>query len=233
MPLHYLFLDESYRQEASGDSTIIMASWIVEQNRYRRELSDFYKPPILETIRGMFDVLDAHAVVAWSTINATVFRAGEIDATNDVKAMKRRDNVWSQCSVFAVAMTIKLLLLRGIEVGTVDIFHDPKSLTADHIAAFEATLRQSVAPVGKRYATQLGSNLLRKLSIRRIQPVKKALSIQARDKFQIGTWVADRLCSHLDDLRECGDTARIRTYDMSEEVRRTAQQFDGKSFWDS
>lgn len=49
------------------------------------------------------------------------------------------------------------------------------------------------------------------------------------DKFQVGTWVAHKLCSQSHPAVFSG-MRRIKVYDMSDVVRRTAQQFDGKSY---
>jgi hypothetical protein len=50
-------------------------------------------------------------------------------------------------------------------------------------------------------------------------------------KFQSGTWVADKLCSNSDEIKEL-KCSRISTDDISEAVRKTVQQFEGKSFHD-
>jgi hypothetical protein len=49
------------------------------------------------------------------------------------------------------------------------------------------------------------------------------------DKLSMGTWVSDKICSHFDEIEEL-KCSRISTLDISEGVRRTTQQFDGKSF---
>jgi hypothetical protein len=89
----------------------------------------------------------------------------------------------------------------------------------------------------KRYASQLAQlsgarlPLLKKLKIRRIEPVTKAPNGLALDNFQTGTWVADELCSSHEIIRPRSLT-RIVAIDMSEVVRKTVQQFDGKSFYE-
>ena len=131
---------------------------------------------------------------------------------------------WDQAlSVLAIEGT-------GHEVGTVDIYFDPKSLKSDHAEALKGTFRRLVASEAKRYASQRGSKLLKKLTIRRIEPVKKPGVGQTAHKFQVGTWVADKLCSHAEEITRTGDDSRIKIYNMSDVVRRTLQQFDGKSF---
>ena len=61
--------------------------------------------------------------------------------------------------------------------------------------------RGLVVSEAKRFEAQLGRNRLRKLKVRRIEPLEKPKEGQGYDKFQIGTWVADRLCSNESEMR--------------------------------
>jgi hypothetical protein len=237
--MHYLFLDESYSRE-KGQKTIIMTSWLVDQGAFNRFLltsPDLYRTPILDRINSMLESLDAWAVVAWATLDENIFKTGETDGTDDIRSMARPDNIWSQCFVFAVANLIGKVAYETNEVGTVDIHYDPKSLKGDHSAAIGATLRNMLVQAAKRYASELAQvssarrQLLKKLKIRRIEPVRKAPSGQALDKLQTGTWIADKLCSLLDIVRTRKLTRTV-AIDMSDVVRKTAQQFDGKSFYE-
>jgi hypothetical protein len=230
--MHYLFFDESYLL-ASGQTTIVMAAWAVEQdrlNRHVQRLPDLYRSPVMEAIKSMLESLDAQSVIATARLDATLYRGGEIDGTDDIPAMARTDNAWSACSVFLVGSLIKERFEAGHEVGTVDVYFDPKSLKPEHAEALKGTFRQLVVSEARRYAFQRGSNLLRKLRIRRIEPVKKPNTGQTPDKFQIGTWVADKLCSHSEQIGRTSGNSRIRSYDLSDVVKKTVQQFDGKSF---
>jgi hypothetical protein len=234
--MHYLFLDEAYHDVAGGRA-IIVAAWATEQaklNDHLEVLSDLRQPgksPILERIVSVFEFLDARAVVARAGLPGSVFRSGEIDRTSDVPAMARPDTIWSASVIFVVAHLIPQLFLAGQDVGTVDVYFDPRSLKASHATAFEKALRGSLVSAAKYYGSKLGTDLFKRLNIRRVQPVEKAKNL-APTKFQIGTWVADRLCAKSDEIISRGGMARIQVEDMSEVVRRTVQQFDGKSFYE-
>ena len=234
--MHYLFFDESYPPSPHPDQkTIIMAAWGVEQDRFRRRMSgesELYNPPVLQRINAMFESLDAIGVLGTATLDTSLFRAGEVDGTDDIPAMARADNIWSQCAIFVVSTVILELLHSKQEVGTVDVYFDPKSLKTKHAEALAKTLRELVVPEARRYAAQRGLRGMKKLHIRRVQPVKKPRANQPADKFQVGTWVADKLCSSAEDTR-IGAFPRIRFWDMSDVVKRTVQQFDGKSFYEN
>jgi len=237
--MHYLFLDESYPPTV-GRKTIIMAAWLVEQARFSRYFStspDLHRTPVLDGINSMLESLDAWAVVAWADLDDGLLRTGETDGTDDIPSMARTDNVWSQCFIFVVGNLIAKVVYEGKDLGTVDIHFDPKSLKLAHAGAVGATLRNMLVREAKRYASQLAQlsgarlPLLKKLKIRRIEPVPKAPNGQALDKFQTGTWIADKLCSSYEVIRTRSLT-RIVAIDMSEVVRKTVQQFDGKSFYE-
>jgi hypothetical protein len=237
--MHYLFLDESYSQ-GGGRKTVIMAAWLVDQatfNSYFSKSPDLYRTPVLDGINAMLESLDAWAIVALADLDEDIFRTGETDGTDDIPSMARADNIWSQCLIFVAGNLIAKMVYDGKDLETVDVHFDPKSLKQAHAVAVDGTLRDLLVREAKRYASQLAqlsgarSPLLKKLKIRRIEPVAKAPGGQALDKFQTGTWVSDKLCSSYEVIRS-SNFSRIFTLDMSEVVRRTVQQFDGKSFYE-
>jgi hypothetical protein len=234
--MHYLFLDETYRDAADG-RTIVIAAWAVEQRRLTdrvRRLDELRRPgkaAILKRIDSTLDSLDGLALVAWAKLDTSLFRSGEVDGTDDIPAMARADNIWSQSVIFAVGDLIKRFLRTRQQIGTVDIYFDPRSLRAEHAAALQKTLRETLAPAGRRFAAQLGLNVFKDLRVGRIEPVKKPQNNGTWSKFQMGTWLSDRLCSKSDEIISTEGTVRIRVRDMSDLVRRTVQQWDGKSFY--
>jgi hypothetical protein len=199
--MHYFFLDESYPPSAPGQMKIVMAAWAVEQHRWGHNLGErfnLFKPPILERICSMLESLDAAALVAMATLDKSLFRSGEIDSTDDIPSMARPDLIWSMSAIFVLGTLILELLKHNRKVGTIDIHLDPKSLRSAHSEAWRKTLRQLVVNEAKRFALERGFRP-KKLNIRRVEPVTKIDHLgQTPDKFSLGTWVADKLCSHCD-----------------------------------
>jgi hypothetical protein len=231
--LDYLFFDESY--PCGEKRTIVMSAWSVEQPRLNRAsdpVSSLFRPPVLERIESMLQSLDAWGVVTTAALESDLYRFGETDATSDVPAMTRADNIWSQCAIFTVGALLRCLFAVGQEVGTVDVHFDPKDLKAAHLSAIERTLRELMPRIAREYAAERNSSLLKKLQIRRFQPVPKKSHGECGDKFQIGTWVADKLCSNAGRIGHARQT-RILKLDMSDVVRRTIQQWDGIPFYAS
>jgi hypothetical protein len=229
--MYYLFFDESYSCN-NTHTKVILASWTVDQERWSRQAerpTELYRTPVSQTISSVFDSLDARATVATAELDNTLFRSGETDGTDDIAAMARTDNVWSHCSIFGVGGLIRDCVEAGQEIATVDIHFDPKSLKLDHSEAVRRTYRELVVSEAKRYALERGFTSIRNLTIRRIEPVEKPNPGQPPNKFQMGTWIADRLCANADEIAQVR-SPRIRSYDISEVVRKTVQQFDGIPF---
>src|SRR5713226_6043654 len=134
--------------------------------------------------------------------------------------MARTDLIWSMSAIFVLGTLILKLLQHSREIGAVDIHFDSKNLTVAHSEAWKKTLRELVVKNAKRFAWERNLGQLRKLSIRRIEPVTKSgHRANKSDKFQMGTWVAHKLCSNFDDI-ETLKCPRISSFDMSESVRR-------------
>lgn len=235
--MHYFFLDESYSSVPPGPVKIVMAAWAVEQHRWGQGTPrrfDLFRNPVLKQICSMLESLDGLAIVSTATLNRALCRAGEIDATDDIPlGMARPDNVWSTCACFTLAALLFGLLSQGREVGTVDIHFDSKSLKPPHLEAVKRTLRELVVKYAKAFPPRRNFDHRKSVKVRRVEPViKSGHRPQLSNKFEMGTWVPDKLCSNLDQI-ESFKCSRIVMRDMSEQVRGTTQQFDGKSFYES
>ncbi len=235
--MHYFFLDESYPPAPSGQKTIVIAAWAVEQHRWGHGTADrfqLFKPPLLKRICSMLESLDGAALVAKATLDDSLFRTGEVDSTNDIPAMARPDLIWSMSATFVLGTLVLGLLIHNREVATIDIHFDFKTLKSAHSEAWQKALRQLVVTRTKQFALERGFTRLKKLNIRHVEPVMKPDHRgQMRDKFSMGIWVADKLCSHFDEIKAVKECSRISSLDMSESVRKTTQQFDGKAFDES
>jgi hypothetical protein len=227
--MRYIFLDESY-PPGQMKNKIVMSAWTVEQNRF-----DSWSPKAprihRSRINSILESLDAWAVRGTVKLDdPAIFRSGETDATDDIRAMARRDNVWSQCFLFLVARLTKELVRQASYGGTIDIYFDPKDLKDDHAKALQMTVRHELVELAKLYGSEQGSGLLESLSIRDIKPVEKTTSRNPPHPLQWGTLMAHKLCSSSETVIH--NSSRIIGWDMSDIIRRTSQQFDGKSFHD-
>lgn len=232
MCMHYLFFDEAYCRKSPGK--MAFAGWAVEQDRLNRQpkqLQELSRKPVLDSIDAMLRDLGAWAIVARANLDPALFRSGEVDGTDDVARMARTDNVWATCSTFLVGSLISGFYKRKENLATVDVYHDSKSLKSDHDEARRGALRGLVVRQAKEFSAARNDGIFEELNIRRIESVTKPSNYLNANKFQIGVWVSDKLCSSA-DAAQVGQFSRIRSFDMSEQVRRTIQQYDGKEFED-
>jgi hypothetical protein len=228
--MRHVFFDETYPDASGGRKNIVMAAWTVEQSRFDQCFStdtSLQKWPGVDGINSVLEKLDADALVGWISLDEQLFRAGEIDGTDDIPAMRRKNNILSVYAAFVIASLIAKLLSEKKDIGKLDIHPDPKSLGQQHLRVVEEFLRKNVVSTAKGFASHLG--LSSTIQIGRIGFIAKARGANARDKFQTGVWVADRLCSSYKPIAS-GGFSRIAAKDMSEVVRRTVQQFDGKPY---
>lgn len=215
-----------------------MAAWAVEQRMWNWSSNTanafgLFRSPVLKPICSMLESVNGAAFVGVASLEDSLYRTGEIDRTNDIPAMKRPDLIWSMSAIFVLGTLILKLLQHNREIGTVDIYFDSKNLKWAHSEAWKKTLRELVVKSAKRFAWERNLAQLSKLNVRRIEPVAKADHLgDVLNKFQMGVWVGDKLCSNF-DLVEPLKCPRISSIDMSESVRRTTQQWDGKSFYES
>lgn len=236
--MHYLFLDESYPRVESGKD-FVFAAWAVEQEDFLLSLPRLQESYVrkeyrsINSVDAMLQSVDAWAVVSRSSLDSPIYRTGEVDGTDDVSGMARCDNIWSVCATFTVAKLITALMRRDIVLGIVDIYHDPKDLTDTHRQALHKTLRMMIVQKAKQLDSHLRKQLQQGFQIGRIDSVAKARSGQRPDEFQFGTWIADALCSRFRDACQTEHLSRIVCCDTSDVVRRTVQQFDGKSFYEN
>lgn len=234
--VHYLFLDETYRDAEPDRKAIIVGAWAAEQDRLNkrvkllRELRNRGKSPFWDRMNFALEALDGLAIVAAATLDRSLFRAGEMDGTDDIEAMARPDNIWSVSVSFAIANLIKEIGLRRRHVDTVDVYFDPKSLKPGHANAIKRFLRETF-PRQIRHLTR-PDEVFKRLSIRHVEQVPKSMPDEEPTKLQLGTWMADRLCSQATHCFDAGGSSRIKAVNMSEVVRRTLQQYEGKSFQD-
>ena len=170
--------------------------------------------------------------VAWAKLTQSLFKVGEVDSCDDIRAMARPDTIWSISIVSAVCCLVRHFAMMRREVGTVDVYFDTRSLKADHAAALQGALKQLLRKAAKLFASERGMDRVKHLRVRHVRPVEKAKDKEKLNKFQLGTWLSDRLCAKSSQLFKTNGASRIKVVEMSNVVSRTAQQWEGKSFYE-
>lgn len=230
--MHYIFVDESYPK--SGEKRIVIAAWAVEQGRFNAgfnsigELQKSGKSSILQRIDLALARLSAVAVIGEGALAPDIIRSGEIDRCDDIPEMARMDNAWSMAVMFVVARVVRNITVMQRNVDAIDLLYDPKSLKSAHETAWMSATKNLIGKGIQSLTKELGIDVAREGRIRDIRPIAKPAAGASFNKFQCGTWLADRLCGlqgqgQIDSV----SLSSIKVMDISEVVTRTVQQWDG------
>ncbi len=217
--MHYIFFDESKFPDNKG---MLTCAVIVPQDRYsqlvktvafqswkgRLEKIDEF----LGTVKGLAAVCQVDFKLPWLAENAQ-------DSCNDVSRMSRIDNVWSWAVSYAVMIALIEQEKRRNEISTVDIYHDPKSLTTEHLTALHDLIRDKMTReiFQRLHKLQGVASGLRNTMIGRIEPVSKPKTVPA-DRFQRGVWLCDQIMRVPEGWAGCKN---IKVWDITSYIEST------------
>jgi len=154
---------------------------------------------------------------------------GEIDGTLDVPAMSRTDNLWS--TTVSVAVVTAMAYIQG-SAGTLDaveLFYDPKDLTAAHRAGFESVLSTTLPEIAEEVVAQFGAShgiTAGNLRFLCIEQVPKPITGDHPSPAQRGTNLAHHLCSQSKSILGAGLVGRIVARDGTSAVMDMMKIFE-------
>jgi hypothetical protein len=197
----YAFIDERFDFPATSEGrTIAIACIAVPQSGYSDRIDRFAtirrrdRAGLVSALNEALTAVHGYAVIGTATLDASLLRYGEIDASLDLPSgVARTDNVWSAAMIFTVGRALASMRLRSGPFSTVDLHLDPRSLTPQHQRAIHATLQKELPAIHREWCDAHQLIHGRKISIRRQGFVRKPKPGQAISKFQIGTALADAL----------------------------------------
>jgi hypothetical protein len=174
----------------------------------------------LDAIQEVLHHTRGFAVTGYADIPAEVLASNPRDQAEDVPDMARTDNAWSILFVMTAMAALRRLHDHGIVSATLDLYHDPKSLTASHRQSFHAILRDTLP----RIAEEEGND---KFLCSGPSEVFKAGIGTTMDYLQEGTSVAHNLCLLADSILACGSHGRIYAQNFSERLLASLALFRG------
>jgi len=225
----YAFIDERFEDYLTHSRFIVGCSFF-NQNRWDAQYQNAIsidKARLKHRIQAITQILQnsgGFAVLTYADVPIPLAQAREIDGTEDIPLMSRRDNLWSQLVLFTVGTAVACL--HGVPVAKleIDVFYDPKSLKAEHRLAFTKVLQDDLPQIARDATKDLGSTAL--VYLRRIEEVPKRKSSEQSNAFQEGINVSHHLCSQSKHLIEQGSGAGsiiVRNY--TDEIIRTISKF--------
>jgi hypothetical protein len=211
-PIFYAFIDERF-EESTTHSRFIVACSFFHQSRwdaqYQKAVSIDQTNPKhrIQAIAQVLQHSDGLAVLTYADVPAPLAQAGEIDGTDDIPSMARRDNLWSQLVLSAVAAAVACLHGAPLTKLEIDVLYDPKSLTPEHRLAFEKMLRATLPQIVEDMIEFLGRTA--PVYFRRIEGVRKRKPGEKSNAFQEGINVSHHLCAQSKHLIAGGGEARV------------------------
>jgi hypothetical protein len=211
-PMFYVFIDERF-EESTTHTRFIVACSFFRQSRWDaqyQKAGSFDETHPKHRIQAMAQLLQnsgGFAVLTYADVPALLAQAGELDGTDDIPSMMRRDNVWSQLVLSAVAAAVACLHGAPLPKLEIDLFYDPKSLTPEHRLAFEKTLRATLPQFVEDVIGVLGRTA--PVYFRRIEGVPKRKPREKANAFQEGINVSHHLCAQNKHLIAGGGKARV------------------------
>jgi hypothetical protein len=228
----YVFCDEDIKEDGS-DLLYRYAAVAFSQRRFNdggfhrikalRESGRSLLNPINETLRAT----GGFALVSEARIAEKTVPTGVVWGTADIPAMLLRDFAWSLSMILTVADLIPRLLRWVLDFKTADILYDPKSLKPRHRTAVEKFLQSKL----KQHIAEWLRNedIRRRVKVRRVTAVSKPKPGEVPDKFQMGTWIADRIVRRYDRIPNIAGESLIKTTDLTQHVNDTLNDFGKKA----
>ena len=130
------------------------------------------------------------------------------DYAEDVLDVARADNAWSTLFVMNTMTAFRRLHDHGITSATLDVYHDPKTLTPRHRKVFHDLLLNSLPII----AQEEGND---RFVCRRPIEVPKPAKMAPVNELQQGTSVAHNICLMSNRIIARGSLHRIYTIDYS------------------
>jgi hypothetical protein len=224
----YIFCDEAISSDSSY-WVYLYSAVAFSQRKYKNSGFSRIKrltkggPSLLKPINETLKATEGLALLSHAQVPESLLPQGAVWKTNDISGMSPKDFVWSVSMILTVAYLIRMLLERKWKFKTVDVFYDPKSLSQEHKIAVEKVLQDRLKQHLKRFLQS--TNHHGRVKVRRVKAVEKPKPGSTHDKFQLGTWLADRIVRRYNKVVNMERRNLIETKDITQDVVDTLNDF--------
>jgi hypothetical protein len=156
----------------------------------------------------------------------------EFDKIVEIGRVKRRSRltkIWDLLEQFSLIPMMAMFHEAGGVASEIDIYHDEKSLKAEHRAAIETAIKKTSAELVNEQIIRRGLNAGELLQFSEIIPVKKSATLNEADGFQLGTTIPHHLCAQSDALWKLSESKRFRKVDITERIISVLSHFTTES----
>jgi len=162
----------------------------------------------LASIDDLLSATKGFAVVTHADLPSEMLALHPRDYAEDVLDVARADNAWSTLFVMNTMTAFRRLHDHGITSATLNVYHDPKTLTPRHRKVFHDLLLNSLPII----AQEEGND---RFVCRRPIEVPKPAKMAPVNELQQGTSVAHNICLMSNRIIARGSLHRIYTIDYS------------------
>jgi len=223
----YIFCDEAISSDSSY-WVYLYSAVAFSQRRYNSVFSRIERlrkggTSLLEPINEMLKATEGFALLSQARVPKSLLPVDSDFQTGDIPRMSPKDFVWSLSMMFTVAYLVRIVLERRWNFKTADVFYDPKSLSKEHKCAMTKYLQDKLKLHIKHFLQN--TKIDGKINVRRVEAVKKSKPKTGPDKFQLGTWLADRIVRRYSKIVNMKRRSLIETKDITQDVVDTLKDF--------
>jgi hypothetical protein len=220
------FIDERWKPLPEG-KRVIVSCCVFRRDRWdtvnaiTAAVGAVRKKRRLAEIQRVLEAAAGFGVVTHADIPNALMPPGEIDGTLDVPAMSRMDNLWSITVSVAVVTAMAYIQVSAGTLDVVELFYDPKDLTAAHRAGFESVLSTTLPEIAEEVVAHFGAThgiTAGNLRFLCIQQVPKPCAGDDLSPAQRGTNLAHHLCAQSGPILGAGLIDRIVGRDATSAV---------------
>ncbi|OGR56338.1 MAG: hypothetical protein A3I11_01255 [Elusimicrobia bacterium RIFCSPLOWO2_02_FULL_39_32] len=222
----YIFLDERIEKTTRGERLLILSFSVLKNNwsslcNQTSHIVSVGLDKRLEEIQVLLEKVKGLAIITYGDIPREILPKREIDGTNDIPRMSRRDHIWANAIIFNLAYTFGLLSNKASSfLEQIEIYHDPKNLTIPLRTALQNFIHDKLANFPKQKGFQ------NKFYVSKISEVSKASNFQSADLLQLGTSIADHLGHQAQNLILTSTLpSRIKVLNQSNDILKSLKNF--------
>lgn len=218
--LYYIFCDEKYYTNESGVKRFLTGYIGTPQNSWNviaKDIRDLVEPPDksrLSRISNLLNKINGIAVIAFADINPKLLPPNGRDTLGEVVNIARPDHIWGNIIALGLAATAKLLALKGHDVKNIDVYYDTRSIKNSHRDELKNAILDKLSSIIKEAKSPIGY----KPRFRRFNDTPKANNSERRNKFQSGTYVADRLLQYWETIISGDEKKGIYIKDLTRNI---------------
>jgi hypothetical protein len=216
----YAFCDEDIKDNGTNYS-IRYAVVFFNQDTYNREYLNIERimnsgKSLSNPILDILSKINGISVISHGSFPVSLVPSVREYQIGNEPEIPPRNLVWIISMSYTIAVSIKRILDRGWGFKTCDIFYDTKDLSQVHRNMMNEAIREKLKSSAVEFLKSQGYQ--KKIIFRRINEVEKRKPGSQFNKFQLGTWLADKIVRKFYKFSNKNDTELIEIHDITKAI---------------